>query len=270
MPTDITHDQDSEGVVTIGENQKISMKSLQNIYYELTGKTERISKSFRNNICAGLEDLIQLNEKIQQLLEQYNVVANNCAVTVFYVDDTKSQFSSFDRFKVIDTSSMSTVENVKIEYNILILLPSLKKPQSYVIEVNIHSRAALHRRADTNFTLPKRIVLSFANNTGFVNVDYVDYTVARSFMIAIDHWYDSLPQTKSIPGLSIIKNNSEHAPFFFKYTVALSFSIYFYFISQVKISGNLQEISELLKYGLVFFSTIFVFFRSSTQNRTNH
>lgn len=258
MSTELSHERDSDGEVTIGENQKISLKSLQNIYHELTGKTENISRSLRKHTLAELSDFIQLNEKVLQILDQYNVVSTNCTVNIYYVNDTKTQYSSFDRFKLFDSSSMSTVENIRIEYNILILLPSLQKPQSYTIEINLHSRVALHSRAHSDLNFPSRILINIANNTGFVKIDYVDYTVARSFLIAVEHWYDALPKSKSIPGINFVKENSEHIPFLFKYSAAIFFSVYFYILIQKMDPENLTSLTDALGYGLIIFSTIFI------------
>tara|TARA_R110001592_G_C13044445_1_gene739594 strand:+ start:809 stop:1237 length:429 start_codon:yes stop_codon:yes gene_type:complete len=125
------NESDENQVVNIGDNLPVSMKIVQSIYNEITGKTERLSQTLRNNHDITFNDLKQLNIKIRQLYEQYNVVSKNCAVTVFHVNDCKEQFSSFERFEIYDSSNTSPCENVRLEYNFLIVLPGTQKAQPY-------------------------------------------------------------------------------------------------------------------------------------------
>jgi hypothetical protein len=108
----------SGDIAVIGETSNatvISLQTLQGIYNELTGKSETVSKSYSKPIRAKFADLEQLNHRISQACEQYNVISGNCSVTVYYVDDTTDRFSSFDRFKLHNAGSTSSVESVLLE-----------------------------------------------------------------------------------------------------------------------------------------------------------
>ena len=63
--------------VTIGDGQMVSMQIVQGIYNEITGKTEKIIKSYQIHHKATQQDLIQLNLKIHQTCEQYHVIEKN-------------------------------------------------------------------------------------------------------------------------------------------------------------------------------------------------
>lgn len=228
-------------IVTVGEDNQVSMQLLQDIYNEITGKTEKLTKRIRTNHQSTFDDICQLNMKITQLYEQYQIVSSNCTVTLFHISDAKEKFSSFKRFKVHDSTSLSAVENIRLKYSFLIVLPKTKRPQSYDIEIDISSRAAIHQRSELETGISKRLMLFFAPWTGLIEIEYVDYTVARNFLVAIEHWFNALPQGKSIPGIFLLKQYSEYFPFLFRYISAFSGN---YHLDIVNIDGYRQATGQ--------------------------
>ena len=76
----------SGDVAVIGESSnrtQVSLQTLQGIYNELTGKSEEVGKSYNKPIRVKLTEIEQLNHKISQACEQYNIVSGNCSVTVY-------------------------------------------------------------------------------------------------------------------------------------------------------------------------------------------
>ena len=83
MNDKIANDSESNGfegtsgdVAVIGESSKssvVSLQTLQGIYNELTGKSETVGKSYSKPIRVKFSDIEQLNHKITQVCEQYNV-----------------------------------------------------------------------------------------------------------------------------------------------------------------------------------------------------
>ena len=65
------NDDQEKSVVSLGDGAMVSMQMVQDVYNEITGKTENISKSYRLHHKTLLVDLEQLNIKIHQLYEQY-------------------------------------------------------------------------------------------------------------------------------------------------------------------------------------------------------
>ena len=212
--------------VDLGSGHLVSMKAVQQIYAEITGRTESLERSYKNNHSIGFEDLCQLVAKVTQLHEQYNIVSRNCSVTVFHLDDQKQTFSSFERFRLLDRTTLSPVENVRMEYNFLIVLPQMRKPQSYQIEINIHSRAALVKRANGD-TGARGIMFYefFSPTTAHVEIEYVDYTVARNFQGAIDGWFKALPELESGWFLIPLKKLSGYYVFIFRVTLITAFLV---------------------------------------------
>ena len=204
MNDKIANDSESNGsegtsgdIAVIGESSKsaqVSLQTLQGIYNELTGKSEEVGKSYSKPIRVKFSDIEQLNHKITQACEQYNVVSGSCSVTVYYVDDTRDQFSSFDRFRLHNSGSTSPVESVLLKYNFLVLLPKTKKPQSYTVSIRLASRVAVSKRMKSEFYgTPPSIFRLMGNRTAVVEIQYVDYMVARNFLNLIDEWFKGIP-----------------------------------------------------------------------------
>jgi hypothetical protein len=212
--------------VDLGGGQLVSMKAVQQIYSEITGRTESLERAHKTNHSISFDDLCQLDAKITQLYEQYNIVTRNHSVTLFHLDDQKQTFSSFERFKLFDRTTLSPVENVRIEYNFLIVLPQMRKPQSYEIEVNIHSRAAMMKRANGDVGLRNTMFYEFLSpNTAHMEIKYVDYTVARNFQGAIDGWFKALPEQETGWLLKPLKKLTGYYIFAFRLLLVTAFLV---------------------------------------------
>lgn len=200
--------------VDVGNGNLVSMQTVQHIYNEITGRTEELSRSYSINHCVTFDDIRQLNIKLCQLQEQYNIVSKNCAVTLYHLDDQKQVFSSFERFQLYDSTTLSPVENIRLEYKFLIILPQIQTPQSYEIEINIHSRASIIQRAKLESNLPSGFFISmFSEKTAHLEIKYIDYTVARNFQVTIDTWFKGLKQLPSLAWFRHVQALGEHFTF---------------------------------------------------------
>lgn len=214
----------SGDLAVIGEGTpneaKVSIQLLQGIYHELTGKTEDVSKSYSEPFQTVLSDFEQLNHRVTQCCEQYNIKASNCSVKVYYVNDTQETFSSFERFASFNAGTTSAVESVLVTYNFLIILPKIEKPQSYVMSVRFASRIAIEKQMRENmpFDMPK-ILRAMGNRTGVVNVKYIDYTVARSLLNTVDQWFEGLPKAETSSAWKHITKRTHYLPVIARYVV---------------------------------------------------
>lgn len=193
-----SHDDLSGDIAVIGESlnstTQVSIQTLQGIYNELTGKSEQVGKSYSKAIRVQLADIEQLNHKITQASEQYNITTGNCSITVNYVNDTRDRFSSFERFKLHNSGSSSPVESIFLKYNFLVVLPKTRQPQSYTVSIRLASRVAVAKRMEGEFYgAPPQIFRIMGNKTAVIEIEYVDYMVARNFLHLIDEWFKGIP-----------------------------------------------------------------------------
>lgn len=252
----VERENDRSNSVVINDEVQVSMKLVQQIYSEITGKTERLQRNLSGNHKIKLNDIIQLNIKIEQLFEQYNLVAKNCSVVVYHVDDCSARFSSFDRFRLYDQSIVKPCENISLVYDFLIILPGTSKPQSYKISIDLHSRAGMKVKSANDDIITKRFFTLFAAKTGQIQIEYVDYTVARNFLTTINDWYESLDKSNDSKLIRLFQRCSSNFHIAFQVFTILLLSIVFY--RQILINTEwVASDSQLLSIVLILFCTIY-------------
>lgn len=244
------NDGTSGDVAIIGKSSKstqVSLQTLQGIYNELTGKSEEVGKSYSKPIRMKFSDIEQLNHKITQACEQYNVVSGNCTATVYYVDDTRDQFSSFDRFRLHNTGTTSPVESVLLKYNFLVILPKTKKPQSYTVSIRLASRVAVAKRMESEFFgAPPSIFRLMGNRTAIIEIQYVDYMVARNFLNLIDEWFKGIPTAPEFKPLHWLQARSHLVPRLARFATAIFVALLIVTLLPTFIA---QGTSDLLSFG---------------------
>lgn len=253
QPRSNSSDSSAGDMAVIGEGtpnaRSVSIQVLQDIYHELTGKSEEVSKSYDDAFHVVANNLKQLNYRISQTMEQYRVCSENCSVNVFYVNDTKDTFSSFNRFEAFNAGSSSSVESVLITYNFLLLLPKIQQPQSYTVSVRIASPVAIQRKmSDDFFQVPKILRLMGGPRTAVVSVKYVDYAVARTLLNTIDEWFQALPKSHSGFLWKFVRRNTDWIPLITRYVAGagvtgLMIGIAPHYISQ---GSTLLELGQFL------------------------
>lgn len=178
-----------------------AFKVAQALYNAVTGKTENLSKRFSENYLIGINDILQLHAKIGQMCAQWNVVDKNENITIHHVNDNKETFSSLERFKIYDQSQTSPIESIVYEFNLLVQLQNTPKPQPYRITVRLGSKVAMQEKVREEMPSPIFFRL-FRGGVINVDIEYVDYVVARNMLSTIDSWVATV---KSEPKSKILK-----------------------------------------------------------------
>lgn len=243
------------------EGRSVSMQLIQDIYNEFTGKTEEISQGYSKSFQVTLIDIEQLNAKINQVQEQYNICSKNCSVTIYYLSDTRERFSSFERFKLYDASRLSPVESVLLQYNFLIKLPNINRLQSYTISIRLASRIATIKKMKEE--IPEGIPLRalYIGRTANVSINYVDYLVARNFQDTVKGWIDGLEEHKFPKWFKLLQRKSYYIPIVTKYSISgLVFGLILKYLPTFLPVGTI-DLNHLAKFQLLAFMALFVSFR---------
>lgn len=239
----------------------VSIQVLQQIYHELTGKSEEVSKSYDEAFHINANDFKQLNHKIGQTCEQYNIQAENCSVKVFYINDTKDTFSSFARFEAFNAGSSNAIESVLLTYNFLIILPKVSEPQSYTVTIRVTSPVAIQRKMRTQFfSMPKIFKLMGGARTAVVSIKYVDYSVARTVLNTIDEWFIALPQSRPGMLMKFLRRHTDYFRLIARYLAGL--------VAATVIVGNISvllptspSLPDLAKFLILTFVSIFAAYK---------
>ncbi|MBK1884563.1 hypothetical protein JIN85_19260 [Luteolibacter pohnpeiensis] len=172
-------------------------KIAQAIYSAVTGKTEKLSRTYSKDYLITLDDIQQLHLKCQQACGQWTVLNKSESITVHHLDDNKEVFSSYKRFSIYDHSKTSPTESIVYEFNLLLQLPKVEKPQHYKVVVRTLSRAAMIRRMEQEMA-PPPLLSFFGSSSIVVDIEYVDYVVARNILGMIDSWVSEIERHSNL------------------------------------------------------------------------
>ena len=248
-------------VALIGEEEtEVSFQVLQSIYNELTGKSEEVTRRYDIPIRVTLEDFIQLNHHVEQMCEPMHIQSKTLSVTVYYDEDTRETFSSFERFRIMDTSSLRPVERIIFKYNFLIIPPKSRKPQNQVLTVQIASRATIMERFRRD-NMPVRVlkigIFGLGSYTAIVTVQYVDYVMARNLLDGLERWVKGLPSNQFPKWFARIRSNSEHIGSLFKYII-LAFAAYiFVLLIPEYVSNGTLDLQGAIRFGIIGSLSVF-------------
>jgi hypothetical protein len=213
----IEHDDSENGAtIKIGDSgSRLPIKVYQDLYHQITGRTERITKVYWENLLIELSEIEQLNFKIEQLCDVHHVVAKNITITVFYERDRKEVFTSFERFLTYNANTPSPTLNILLKYNFSIIPGGLERPQEYVVSIRLSSRIAIGRQLREEAPPYVRVpsFFRFASiSAAEASIDYVDYVIARGFREAVDEWVKGCKATHPMRGLRYLQRYSYLIP----------------------------------------------------------
>jgi hypothetical protein len=181
-----------QNVVRVGEaDHPVSIKVYQDIYHQVTGRTEQIRKRVFENLLLDYSDLEQLHHKVMQLCDVHRVIARSEVISVFHDKERKEQFTSFARFQAYNANATSPCVSVLLKYHFSLVPAGIQKPQEYVLTFRLSSRVALLEQMDDEappFLKGGGYFGYVHESTAELTVDYVDYVIARGFIEAFDEW----------------------------------------------------------------------------------
>lgn len=203
----------NERVVVLNENEKINLNTYQQIYNEITGKSEEMSKWYNTLYQIEFADILVLHQRIQQHLSQYSINGSNCHIRVYYEDEINDTFSSFDKFQLQHSHSSSAVERVLLRYNFLIIHPETQRSQNYKMEISLGSRITIVKSfLKEHAWYDGEYIPFFLSRHSGVEIEYVDYNVGKTLLATIDDWYKTLHVAKQSKVLQYLQKNSRYLP----------------------------------------------------------
>lgn len=219
--------------INVGDKDRsVPLKVYQAVYNQITSRTEQIRQRSRKHLIIEFSDIEQLHIKIMQLCDVYDIIACNESVTVFHFRERKETFSSFERFRTYNTSTTRPTLSVLLKYNFSVLIPGIEKPQEYVVSVRLSSRVGLSASFEEDeYNLNKIRFSSFrfaSEPTAEINIEYVDYVVARGFIEGYQEWLDGCKASKKNGALKYIQHYSHWISYIFLFFIAALISYFAY------------------------------------------
>lgn len=204
------NDNNTQPSVRVGEGSSlVSVKIYQDVYHQVTGRTEQIRKRYSENILVEFAEIEQLHYKIMQLSDVHNIVARNEVVSIFHEKERKEQFTSFDRFRSYNANASSPSISIALKYNFSIIPAGIERPQEYAITIRLTSRVATIKQIEDDNPpfIDGSVINMLSEYTAEITIDYTDYIIARGFMEAFDEW---IRGCKSTPEISLLKSTKKY------------------------------------------------------------
>ena len=209
------NDAGNNNAVRIGESQApVSLKVYQDIYHQVTGRTEQIRKRYTQNLLLEFQELEQLHHKVMQLCDIYRIVARNEVISVFHEKERKEQFTSFERFRAYNTNTSSPTVSVVFKYNFSIIPAGLQRPQEYIVTIKLTSRVAVlnQMEAEAPAFMRGRFFSFMGGSAAEITIEYADYVIARGFLEAFDEWVLGCKATPKSKTLAFFRGRSHNIP----------------------------------------------------------
>ena len=249
----IEHDREEVEIVKVGgDGHAVSLKTYQDIYNQITGKTEETKSRYKDAIKISHEDIRQLHVKIQQLLDVHDVVACNQTINIFYEKERKDVFTSFEKFEAFNSSSASPVVHVVLSYNVSIVPAKLQRPQEYSITIRLSSRIALLKeiREDAPAFMQGPLAAMMTSETAEIKVDYVDYVIARGFIEVFDEWISGCDKTDEINVVKFAQKYSHFVSPLGKILIIFLYGFYIYNAIDSSFLGR-EDLPALAKFFII-------------------
>lgn len=185
-------------VVTLSEGgREVSFKIYQDVYNSVTGKTEKLVRTYFDTFHVKLADYENLQAQLAQTIEQYDCKISNLNVLVRFSDGTMERFSGIERFAMQACSRNVCIESVDFQYDFLFLLPGTQEPKPYKLEIMLISAVevedGLERRKAND--AERFMATNLGGHTARVDIDYVDLAVARNLESQVNDWFSKLSKS---------------------------------------------------------------------------
>lgn len=241
-------------------DHRVSVQLYQDIYNQITGKNEELLVFTKKPIRVDFEDIRQLDIKVRQILEQFQVISLNAVFTIFFDKNQKETHSSIERFSMLNSATSSCTESVVIKYDFSIVLPQTARPQAYSISIRVINRITAKKKIIEEFpiAMPRGFANMFITKTCEIRIEYVDYMVARTISTAFNEWVDALDESPNSKYLKMARRFSHFIPGIFKNIslCVVSAIIYFLLPDLIGVGKSAADISgfALLTFLFIFFS----------------
>jgi hypothetical protein len=241
-------------VVNVGEgHSSVSLKTYQDIYHQVTGRTEQIRKRYSENLLIELGDIEQLNHKVRQLCDVHKVVAGNDTVTVFHAKERKEQFTSFERFRAYNANTASATVSLVLRYHFSIIPAGNSRPQEYVVNIRLTSKVAAIEQLQEEAPpfMRGRLFGFMVGPAAEVTVDYADYVIARGFLEAVDEWVKGCRKTSTNKIVGLLQAYSHYIPGTAQISAAAAVS-YFAYQAVPNVVGDGTNPAAWARFAIIF------------------
>ncbi len=233
-----------------------TIKAYQTIYDQITGKQQKIRKRIHFKYEIGFPQLDQLNIKVGQLQRQYHIVSNNCLVSVMHQNDDEEVFDSYEKFSAYNASNIHPVIAINLTYNFSTLSQESKSIKNYSLNVRIVPGTVPPDELAEKFR-----VLRYAGASMYIEMEYSDYVVARTFVENVSDWAEGCRISHSDKSLKKLNRYSDYIAAFIKYASLAGLVWFIYSRADTIVPAPDATLNTLFGNGLLVAMVLFLAYR---------
>ena len=112
---------------------RLPKTALQAIYHAVTGKTENMTKELKGSVVINYSDIDILYGMVMDQLGHYDPICPpTVTLVVRHAEEKSVTYSSWERFKVLQTHHLDVTSEVIIKFEFVIRLPNTSTDQRCV------------------------------------------------------------------------------------------------------------------------------------------
>ncbi|MEG3150473.1 hypothetical protein U1769_11325 [Sphingomonas sp. ZT3P38] len=209
---------------------------------------------------------------IDQIDLHQNEIDPVVTVVVKCANDKTITYSSWARFKALRVGNHDVTSEITLKFEFVILLPNTQSPQRCIVNINLDSSlpVIIDHRKDTSEaeSFGLFFVMKREWRTVKVNIDFVDFLIAKSFTGLAEEWFNSLNRTPEKKFNAFLLRNMSTIRFILGQAGRLGMASFLasYTLFSDEYSFTLPNIVMAVSLGLVIWSLL-VIVESSLSSR---
>lgn len=171
---------------------EVSIEALKSMYYWLNAKPDTHIKIFPQPKLVTNSDIVDLNTKIQNKLENHHLHTNITSITVSLEKGEVKSFNAWEVFLNHHWEVPEKIESISVTWDITIQLPNYQLPQKHTLKVRIGSslrpNELFHIMTNGDDEIELKENLSFV----VCKVDFINVVISRELIGIVEIWYNAL------------------------------------------------------------------------------
>lgn len=242
------------------EVDALALQRYQQIYHQLTNRSENLSFFKSDRHIIRLADLVDLHRVLEQTANTMNLEHSSLTIVQRTAGNTSERWTAFERFRVQAVDVNQVTSELELKYNFLIRLPNLSEPAPYSITIGLRNALKMldDFKKNPSNVLPFDLLMMDRMATARWEIDFVDKSVARNFSQTIEDWYERLQKRPASLHEGVIKKAENFiSPIFRVMAASILFFVIFASDLPTLVDIKLSDVALLLifLYATHFFTS---------------
>jgi hypothetical protein len=176
-----------------GVVKTFDLDQFKTLYYLLNAKPDSQVKLLTDDKLIVVQDIIDLNDKVQRKLNTEHVETVITTVSVLFNSKALLTFNNWQEFLRTDWKTSEQTKSVSINWDINIKLPQYELPQRHTLKLRLGSPVRPGEIFELMMTSDKDEELLEATANGVCKIDFINEVIANELLKVVEDWYKCLP-----------------------------------------------------------------------------